>query len=182
MLGVESRFDHECDCSEETFWAKINFDEEFNRRLFVDELDFERWSMLSLEENESELRWLVEAAARVNPRVPETFRRFLRHGLSYRETDVFEKKARRCRTFIVPLSMRRRFSITIDSQTVSLGANRCRVEYTIKVVASLFASLGGNSAFGISRVIEEEILRQFMEGFEVRAALTKRFIAEKSLT
>lgn len=178
---MEETFSHECDCSEETYWSSVALDEEFNTRLFIDELGFESWSVRRLDETEDEIRRVVEGVPKL-ARVPEPFRRFLKHGLAFRETDVYDKKARICHVVVRPRSMSRRITISAKVDTQPIGPYRCRCLFTIRVVATVAASLGGTSSSGVGRMVEKGIVDHFMEGFVARGDLTQRFLEEKGLS
>src|SRR5688500_17961642 len=47
---AEARIEHVFNCSEETFWTKLFFDQEYNRRLFTEELAFPVWKEVSKED------------------------------------------------------------------------------------------------------------------------------------
>ena len=46
----ERRIEHTYDCSAEVFWNQLFLDDEYNRKLFVDELHFSVWRVVRLEE------------------------------------------------------------------------------------------------------------------------------------
>lgn len=178
---VHTRFEHACHCGEAVFWSQIAFEPEFDRRLFLDVLGYESFEVESFHETANHIRRVVIGSPRITRHVPEASRRLLSRGLRYREVDLFDKRARRCRTTIDPIGYFRRLSIAIETTTHALGPNQCRCIYDIDVTASILARLGGNSAFGIGRVIENEIIKQLVEGFGERARLTNRFINERGL-
>ena len=43
----ERRIEHTYDCSADVFWSKIFLDDAYNRKLFLEELHFESWRVLS---------------------------------------------------------------------------------------------------------------------------------------
>src|SRR5688500_6389782 len=50
----ERRIEHTYDCSAEVFWNQLFLDDEYNRKLFVDELHFSTWRVIRLEERGGE--------------------------------------------------------------------------------------------------------------------------------
>ena len=51
----------------------------------------------------------------------------------------------------------------------------------MNVVATMFVSLGGTSAYGIGAVVEGEVIDQLRRGFDRRAGFTNEFVRERGL-
>lgn len=181
LQRVEACLEHEFECDDGTYWNQVAWDDEFNRRLFLEELGFERWRVIKFHESGTEIRRLSEGVPRLVSDVPELFHRFIRRGLEYRETDVFDKRTQRCRVVIVPNAFSRRLSIQVTMSTEALGPGRCKCITYMNVVATMFVSLGGTSAYGIGAVVESEVIDQLRHGFDRRACFTNRFLRERGL-
>src|ERR1700761_8929184 len=59
---AELRVEHVFECSEETFWTKVFFDDDYNRRLFQDLLKFPLWRVAKTEDTGTEVRRTIEAS------------------------------------------------------------------------------------------------------------------------
>jgi hypothetical protein len=177
---VKATYEHECPCSADVFWSGVIMDDDFDRRLFLEGLGFEAWELVTQHETPSEIRRVVRGVPKLD--VPEAFRSYLKRGLGFRETDVLDKRTRTARAVVTPTSASRRISISVKLHATPRTETSCVCRYEVAVVASLFTALGGSSIYGISGVVEQEILSHIIRGCELRAAFTRRFIEEKGLT
>ena len=59
----ERRIEHTYDCSADVFWSQIFLDDAYNRKLFLEELHFESWRVLSQDER------LLDAAQELFERI-----------------------------------------------------------------------------------------------------------------
>ncbi|MEO8184287.1 MAG: hypothetical protein ABI895_36160, partial [Deltaproteobacteria bacterium] len=92
----ERRIEHTYDCSADVFWSKIFLDDDYNRKLFLEELHFESWRVVSSQERASELHRVVEAVPRLGD-LPAALKRLLSEGASYQERGVVDRGAQRYR-------------------------------------------------------------------------------------
>jgi hypothetical protein len=164
----ERRIEHVYNCSEEVFWSQIFLDDEYNRTLFMDELHFDRWRVVSSEERDGEIHRLVEAAPRLGD-LPAALKRLLTSGLGYEERGIVDPKARRYRLKVTPRSLSSKLTITGELYTTALGDAQCRRTYVAGVEARVF---------GIAGLIENRILDDVARSYEKAAAFTNRWIAD----
>jgi len=101
MSHAEIRIEHRFSCSQETFWAQVFFDPEYNRRLFLEEVGCPRYRLIELEETEQEIVRVQEITPRVAG-VPAPIQALVGEGLSYLERDVFTRATRRMQISVTP--------------------------------------------------------------------------------
>jgi len=78
----ERRIEHTYDCSAEVFWDQLFLDDEYNRKLFVEDLHFSTWRVVRQEERGSELHRVIEATPPLGD-LPAALKRRLSDGLGY---------------------------------------------------------------------------------------------------
>src|SRR5439155_9970223 len=88
---AEMRVEHVFNCSEETFWTKVFFDDEYNRRLFVETLRFPVWRVLKSEDQGDEVRRTIEASPPIGD-LPGALKAVIGDNAGYEERGVFNKK------------------------------------------------------------------------------------------
>jgi hypothetical protein len=165
----ERRIEHTYDCSAEVFWNQIFLDDEYNRKLFLEELHFESWRVLRSEERGSEIHRVIEAVPRLGD-VPAVLKKLLSDGLGYEERGVLDRTAQRYRLEVTPRSLGSKLSIQGELSTTPLGAHSCRRIYVARVDARVF---------GVGGMIEERILADVEKSYVKAAAFTNRWIAER---
>jgi hypothetical protein len=92
---ADARIVHELACSESVFWDKLFFDDEFNRRLFLEELHFSGWRVVRTGDTNADL---VEQEVEATPPIgdlPGPLRAIIGEGISYHEVGKCDRKRRR---------------------------------------------------------------------------------------
>jgi len=167
----ERRIEHTYDCSADVFWSKIFLDEEYNRKLFLEELHFESWRVVSSQERGSELHRVVEAVPRLGD-LPLALKRLLSEGASYQERGVVDRGAQRYRLEVTPRSLASKLSISGELFTTPLAERSCRRTYVARVEARVF---------GVGGMIEDRLLSDIERSYAKAAVFTNRWIAEHGL-
>jgi len=98
---AEARIEHIFNCSEDTFWNKVFFDADYNKRLFREELAFPRWEEVSKEDKGDQIRRVIEIVPKMAD-LPGPLKKLAGDGVSYREEGIFDKKTRRYKVTIHP--------------------------------------------------------------------------------
>lgn len=168
----ERRIEHVYDCSADVFWTKIFLDEEYNRRLFLDELHYTAWRVLRSEERGGELHRVIECAPALPSDLPAALKRLLGDGLAYEEYGVLDRAKQRYRVDVKPKSLASKMTITGELWTEPLSAHSCRRVYAAKVEARVL---------GVGGMIEQRLIDDLQKSYDKSAAFTNRWIAEHKL-
>lgn len=165
------RCSHDFDCSEETYWEKVFFDDEYNRRLFNDELRFPEWRVLDQKDEGSRVLRNVRAQPPVED-LPGPLKAVVGDGAGYEERGVFERAAHRYEAKVTPNRMADRVTVSITMTTEKLGEHRFRRLVNGTVTAKIFM---------VGAILEQKMIGDLVKSYEKSAAFTTRFIAEKNL-
>ena len=168
---AEIRVEHSFKCSEETFWTKVFFDDEYNRRLFQEILKFPVWRVLKSEEHGDEVHRTIEAAPPIGD-LPGALKAVVGDSAGYEERGVFNKKTRRYRVQVVPNRMSDKISVVVEMWTEPLGDAQCKRFARATATAKIF---------GVGGMLEKKMLSDLERSYEKSASFTNTFIAEKGL-
>lgn len=167
----ERRIEHVYDCSAEVFWNQIFLDEEYNRKLFLDELHFSVWKVLRSEERGNELHRVIEATPPLGD-LPGALKRLLSEGLGYEEHGVLDRAQRRYRLEVKPRSLANKLTIQGELTTQPISDRSCRRIYVPRVEARVL---------GVGGMIEQRLLDDIEKSYNKSAVFTNRWIAERKL-
>lgn len=159
------------ECDAETYWSKLFFDEEYNKALFLGALRFEVWKLVSSQEDEREIRRVVDAVPRIGD-LPGPLKKLIKNGAGYREESVFDKQTRQCRAEVTPASLADRLTIRGVTSTEPLGDKQCNRVFTATVSANVFA-VGG--------MLESRILDDLQRSYAKAARFSNGWIAERGI-
>jgi hypothetical protein len=168
---VETRIEHQFSCSEATFWGKVFFDPEYNRRLFLEELKCPHYRLLELEETDQTVIRVHEISPRVAG-VPGPVLSLIGDGFSYLERDVFTRSTRRMQLVVTPSKLSSRLDIGGVYHTVEEGPHRCRRVFECHVVCKIL---------GLGGLLEKQIVSDMHRDYELTAQFTERYLAEQRL-
>lgn len=161
---------HSFRCDEETFWGKIFFDEEYNRRLFKEGLDFAVYEPLELREEPSGDK-VRRVKTQPRAQMPAPVQKLLGEPTSI-EDGRFHAAQRRWAFKITPHKMAEKIHISGEFRMVptATGIER-QASFEIKV-----------DIFGVGGIVEGFIEKQLREGYDKGALFTNRYLQEKGLT
>ena len=163
------RVENVFECSELTFWEKVFFDAEYNRRLFYDELHFSEWRELERKDEGERVRRWVKASPPMGD-LPGPLKAAIGDGAGYEERGVFERANRRYDANVQPNRLGDKVTVTLVFRTEPLNEKRCRRIVDGTVVARVFL-IGG--------MLETRMVDDLRRSYEKSAAFTNRFLAEK---
>jgi len=166
------RLEHDFDCSEETYWEKVFFDEEYNRRLFYDELRFPEWRVLE-EKDEGARRIRTLRAQPPIEDLPGPLKAIVGDGAGYEERGVYERATHRYEAKVTPNRMADRVTVTLAMTTEKLGEKRCRRIVTGSVTAKIFM---------VGALLEQKMIADLTRSYEKSAGFTNKFLGEKGWT
>lgn len=165
------RAEHVFNCSEATFWDKIFFDDEYNRRQFTDVLHFSLWKEIERRDEGERIVRRVQAAPPLGE-LPGPLKAVIGESAGYEEHGVFDKQKRRYTVKVVPNKLADKLNIEIAMWTEPAGENRLRRIAEGTVVAKIF---------GVGGMLEKKMISDLERSYEKSAAFTNQFIQEKGL-
>ena len=159
---------HEFECDEKTFWEKCTFDEEFNRRLFLEHLKFPGWKCAQEDDGKK-----IHRKVHVDPpigNVPGPVKKAMGDKLSYIEEGTYDRSTQKYVFTAIPSTMADKTKTTGELYTEKLGDKRIARIAKLKVEVKVFM-IGG--------MIEEVILRDMKDSYNAAAKFTETFLKEK---
>ncbi len=165
------RTDNLLECSEETYWEKVFLDDEYNRRLFFDELHFTEWRETERKQEGDKLRRVVKATPRIGD-VPGALKAVIGEGIAYEERGLLTNGGRRYEAQASPNRMGDKVRVEITMSTAPAADGKCRLVVEGSVTARIFA-VGG--------LLEQRMVQDLKRSYDKGAEFTNRFVAEKGL-
>jgi hypothetical protein len=165
------RIEHTFECSEQTFWDKIFFDEEYNTKLFLERLKFPVWKEAKREERGGEIHRVVQVVPNMGD-APAALKKLVGDNAGYEERGIYDPVKRRYRIQIVPNALGDKLSVTGEMHSEALGADKMKRVFRAEVTAKIF---------GIGGMLEKRIMGDLVRSYDVSARFTQTFIAEKGL-
>lgn len=161
---------HVYECDEDTFWSDILFDQDFNRRLFLEHLAFEQWEVARFEESDSEIRREVVIRP-VTGDLPKPLVALVGDNLGFREEGVFDKQRRRYTFSIIPNRLRDKLHISGEIHVEPRDGQRSERFVRLEVEAKIF---------GLGSVIEKRIIADTRESYDKGHAFAKKMLADRA--
>lgn len=158
---------HPFDCTPDTFWQRIFFDDEYNRALFLTELGFSTWEVRRQERTETR----IDRTVFITPpqKGPDVLRKFISGPLSYEEIGAWTAADATYRFRSVPTSMAEKTRIEGIIRAKPVGNNRMERELELDVEVKVML-VGGT--------IEKFLAGEIRANYEQGAAFTRRWITE----
>lgn len=163
------RVEHVFECGQKTFWEKVFFDEEYNRRLFYDELHFAEWRELERKEEGETVRRYVRALPPVAD-LPGPLKAVIGEGAGYEERGILDRPKNRYEARVQPNVLGDKVTVSLVFTTEALGEERCRRIVDGSVTARILM-VGG--------LLEQRMISDLKRSYEKSAEFTNRFVAEK---
>ena len=168
---ADVKIEHVYNCSADTFWDKLFFDDEFNKSLFKDALEFPVYEKLKEEKDDKEVRRSINVMPKLGP-MPGPLKALIGDGLGYREDGVFDKKAKRYTMTITPNKLADKISIKGEFYLEPKGEKSCTRVFKCSVTAKIF---------GVGGMLEKRVIADLETSYEKSAAFTNKWLAEKKL-
>jgi hypothetical protein len=168
---AQARIEQEFSCSEETFWGKVFFDPEYNRRLFFEELGFPGYRVLEYEETPERILRVQEISPKVSG-VPRPIAALIGEGFSYLERGVFTRATHRFEIHVTPSKLSSKIQFDGVYYTEPTGPHRCRRVFDCTVVCKIL---------GVGGLLEKQILGDTERDYARSAVFTNRWVAELGL-
>jgi hypothetical protein len=167
----EFRVEHAFNCSEQTFWSKIFFDQEYNRRLFLERLKFAGWKETKHEERDGKVVRVVEAIPPIGD-LPSALKAVVGEGAGYEERGTLDLATNRYTAEVTPNRLAEKISVRIELSTVADGPDRCKRIAKGNVNVKIF---------GVGGLLEKKMISDLEKSYTKSAEFTNEYIKEKSL-
>lgn len=165
------RIEHTYNCSVDTFWDKVFFDEEYNRRLFKEALGFPGYEETKKEDKGDTVERTVEVTPKLGD-LPGPLKKVVGDNVSYKEVGKFDKKAKRYNIKIVPNKLGDKLQIEGELWCEPQGDGKCKRIFSAEVKAKIF---------GVGGLLEKRLIADMEHSYAVGAKFTNEYIAEKGL-
>jgi len=164
---------HEIDTDEDTYWAKIVFDESFNRKMYVEHMKFPGWKLLDQKDDDANQK--MTRRVQVDPEVgtlPGPLKKVIGDKLSYLEEGTFDKKTKRYTFKVQPSTLADKTKVSGEMWVEKLGEKKiarvCRINVEVKV-------------FMVGGMVEERILGDLRSSYDKGTSFTNQYIKENGL-
>jgi hypothetical protein len=165
------RVEHRFNCSEESFWTKVFFDPDYNRRLFLEYLKFTAWRELRTEDRGDKVERVVEAVPPIGD-LPGPLKAVVGDGAGYEERGLFDRKTHRYEATVVPNRLADKITVKIAISTVADGPENCKRIAQGSVIAKIF---------GVGGLLEKKMIADLEKSYAKSADFTNAFVAEKGI-
>ena len=167
----EVQLRHEVETDEDTYWAKLVFDEAFNKAMYEGHMKFPGWSLLDMKDDDAKITRKV----RVEPPVgdlPAAVKKVLGDRLSYLEEGTFDKKTKKYTFKVTPSTLADKTKVNGEMWIEKKGDKKvirhCRIAVEVKV-------------FMVGSMVEERILSDLRDSYEKGSAFTNDYIRQNGL-
>lgn len=163
------RVEHTFECSQNTYWEKVFFDEEYNRRLFIDDLHFPEWRVIDQKDDGKKVVRVVRAQPPVGD-LPGPLKAVVGDGAGYEEHGTYDRATHRCESKVIPNRLADRITVAVTTATEPLGDERCKRVVSGSVTAKIFM---------VGALLEERMISDLKRSYQKSADFTNKFLAEK---
>lgn len=170
-MAENIRVEHTFSCSEDTFWDKVFFDEEYNRRMFLEALRFPYYKELSREDRGDHIVRVVEVEPALGD-LPAAIQKVVGEGLRYKEEGRFDKKSRHYSIRIVPSRLADKMNVDGEIFSQPAGDGQFKRIFTAAVSVKIF---------GVGSMIEKRLVSDLKRSYDLGAQFTADFLREKGL-
>jgi hypothetical protein len=160
--------EHVFACDPDTFWNRAFFAPEYNRKLYLERLRFERWEELERVDTPDGFRRVIEAVPRVGD-LPGPIKALLKQGVGYREEGEYFRSQSRYVVRVVPSSLADRLDIRAEISVRPEGNGSCRRTNMTSAQAKVF---------GVGGMLETRILDDVDKSTRKSAEFTEQWLRE----
>ncbi len=166
---------HEIDTDEDTYWEKFVFDPDFNRKLYVEALQFPVWKLLDSKEDESKITRRVQVDPPTS-NMPGALKKLIGDRLSYVEEGTFDKKTRRYTFKVLPSTLADKTKVQGEMWVEKLpdAGSQKRIARVTKVSVEV-------KVFMVGGMVEERILSDLRSSYDKGTSFTNKTIKESAL-
>jgi len=167
----ELNFTHTIECSADTYWNQVFFDEAFNHQLFHKDLRFSEWKDKVTKDTPDVLERTVTVCPPTGE-IPAAVRKVLGDNFGYQEHGKFDRKTKRYHVDIESNVAKEKTHVHGDIwlEPINDKQSRRRVVFTIEVKIMM-----------VGRLVEDQIAKDMTQSFERGATFTNEWIREKGI-
>ena len=162
---------HEFETDEDTYWARCVFDPDFNRKLYIEALQFPVWRLLDSKDDGAQIRRRVQVDPPVGT-LPAALRKVIGDRLSYVEEGTFDKSTKRYAFKVVPSTLAEKTKVEGEMWIERLGPKKIARVTSIAVAVKVFM-VGG--------LVEDRIVSDLRSSYDKGAAFTIQYLREHQL-
>jgi hypothetical protein len=166
-----ARIQHDFDCGEAALWQVFFFDEEYNRRLYLETLKFPVWKMLDQKVTDATLERRIEIHPVVE-NVPGPLKALIGDAFHYIEDGRLDRKTNRYSFRVLPSALADKTHISGEMYPERIGETRCRrvIDYKVDVKVMI-----------IGKLAEQKTIQDTHTNYDRAAAFTRTYLKEKGL-
>ncbi len=169
---TEVRISHRFDCSEKTFWARIFFDDDFNRAMYLQHLQFQQWKVIERHESDTAITRVVSVTPKIGE-LPGAIKSIIGDGLVYSEQGTFDKQTRRYRIKVVPSVLADKLSVRGETWVEEISPTQCNRIFVAQVAVQIF---------GVGGIIEKRIIADLQLSYNAGAVFTAEYLKQHGLS
>ena len=166
-----SRIQHDFDCGEAALWQVFFFDEDYNRRLYLETLRFPVWKVVNQKVTDATLERRVEIHP-VIENVPGPLKALIGDHFHYVEEGRLDRKTNRYTFRILPSALADKTHIAGEMFPERLGETRCRrvIDYRVDVKVMI-----------VGKLAEQKTISDTQANYDRAAVFTRTYLKEKGL-
>jgi hypothetical protein len=168
---TDVRIVHRFDCSEKTYWDRIFFDDDFNRSMYLQHLQFQQWQVVESHETDTTLTRVIAVAPKVGD-LPGAIKSLVGDNLVYKEEGTFDKRTRRYRINVVPSVMTDKIAVKGETWVEELSPTQCNRIFVAQVAVKMF---------GIGSIVEKRIIADLQLSYNAGAVFTADYLKQHGL-
>lgn len=168
---AQTRIEHTFNCSPDTFWDEIFFNDEFNSKLYKEKLEFKQYELVSRDDGDAVMKQTIDVVPKLGD-MPGPLKKVLGDGIGYKEEGVFDKNAKRYKVTIIPNKLADKTTIEGEMRCEPAGDGKCKRIFECKVVSKVF---------GVGGMLEKRVIADMEDGYDKGAKFTNEWIDEKGL-
>jgi hypothetical protein len=166
-----SRIQHDFDCGEAALWQVFFFDDEYNRRLYLETLKFPVWKVIDQKVTDATLERRVEIHPVID-NVPGPLKALIGDHFHYIEEGRLDRKTNRYTFPILPSSLADKTTIAGEMYPERLGETRCRrvIDYKVDVKVMI-----------VGKLAEQKTISDTQANYDRAAMFTRTYLKEKGI-
>lgn len=161
---IDFTLTHEIGCSAEQFW-KVFFSPEFNNSLYLKELAFPDFKIVSLDNPDGDVHRVVDAQPRLA--MPEVVMKLLGPSFRYREEGKLDRAQSVFSWKLTPSTLSEKVRTSGKVKAVKIDENRCKRIVEISIEAKIF---------GVGGLVESSSEKTYRDAWERSAAYMNRYL------
>ncbi|MET0595226.1 MAG: DUF2505 family protein [Polyangiaceae bacterium] len=166
-----ARIQHDFDCSEAALWQVFFFDEEYNKRLYLDTLKFPMWKVIDQKVTDLTLERRVEIHPVVD-NLPGPLKALVGDKFHYIEEGKLDRKTNRYTFRALPSTLADKTTIAGEMYPEKLGDDRCRRIIDFKVDVKIMI---------VGKVAEAKTIDDTKSNYDRAAVFTRTYLKEKGI-